>query len=422
MSTNSGTASQPTSPPLSRVERADNGRSLRLITTVMAVTCGFAVANVYYAQPLLGLIAHDFSVSRGAVALVVTLTQLGYAVGMVVLLPLGDMVENRRLAACTLVATAAALTAAALAPSFTLFLVLSVLVGLASVVTQLVVPIAAHLAPPGRGGRMVGRVMLGLLLGIMLARTLSSLVADAWGWRSIFLVSAAIMLVLSLLVWRVLPRRVPHDAPSYPRLMASIGRLIVAEPALRRRAICQGLLFGAFSAFWTTVAFELTDQFGMGQVGIAMFALVGAAGAIAAPIAGWLGDHGRGRIGSGAALTLAVLGLLIAAFFSSNLIALAAAAVMLDFAVQSHQVLSQHEIYALRPDARSRLNTVFMATVFTCGAACSAIAGTLHDRLGWPGVCLFAGALPLVGLGVWVAHAASVRRTARGDASVRSDG
>jgi predicted MFS family arabinose efflux permease len=393
-------------------------RNLTLITFVMAITCGFTVANIYYAQPLLDLIAKQFTVSQGSAALVVTLTQVGYAVGMVVLLPLGDMVENRGLASWTLLGTALALAGAAFAPAFSVFLITSVLVGLTSVVVQVIVPIAAHLAPAGQAGRMVGRVMMGLLLGIMLARTLSSFVAAALGWHAIFLISAGIMIVLSFALRMVLPKRRPIDPPRYPQLMASIGRLIMTESALRRRALSQALLFGAFTAFWTAVPFELIARFGFSQTAIGLFALVGAGGALAAPIAGWIGDKGWGHLGSGTALSLAVVALLIAAFGSFNVILLAIAGVVLDFAVQSHQVLSQHEVYGLSSSARSRINTVFMSTVFIGGAIASAITGVLYDSFGWLGVSLFAAALPLVGLVIWIAHHLRVR-SVRASATVR---
>jgi predicted MFS family arabinose efflux permease len=184
------------------------------------------------------------------------------------------------------------------------------------------------------------------------------------------------------------------------------------EPALRRRAICQGLLFGAFSAFWTSVAFELISRFGLGQTGIGIFALVGAAGAGAAPVAGWLGDRGYGELGSGIALALAVIAMVLAGFGANNLFLLATAGVLLDLAVQGHQVFSQREIYALRADARSRINTVFMTAVFVCGAAGSAVSGLLHDRFGWQGVALFAAVLPLIGLLIWAASTLLARRAA----------
>jgi predicted MFS family arabinose efflux permease len=386
-------------------------RSLRLIMVVLAVSCGATVANLYYSQPLLDQISSAFSVSQGSAALVVTVTQLGYAGGMALLMPLGDLLENRKLASRTLVFTAAALVVAGISPAFGLFLAASVLIGLTSVVAQILVPFAAHLAPEEARGRFVGTVMTGLLLGVLLARTVSSFVTSAWGWRTIYFVSAGLMLLVAVTVVRLLPRRHPGHHVRYPELMRSIGALVREEPALRRRAVCQALMFGAFSAFWTAVAFELVRAHGLSQTGIGVFALVGAAGAAVAPIAGRLGDRGYGQTGSGIALALAAVAMIIADIGAHSLVVLALAGVLLDLAVQSHQVLSQQEIYGLRGDARARVNTVFMTTIFIGGAIASAVTGALYDDAGWTGSSLFGAALPLVGLLVWTYSRLRARRT-----------
>jgi predicted MFS family arabinose efflux permease len=378
---------------------------LRRVTAILAVACGMTVANIYYAQPLLGLIASTYGVSQGSTALVVTLTQLGYALGLLTLLPLGDLLENRALVSRILLVTAASSVGAGLSPSFGVFLVASVLVGLTSVVAQILVPIAAHLAPERDRGRFVGTVMTGLLLGILLARTVSSLLAAALGWRTIYLVSGVAMAGLSLVLRRLLPARRPDHVGGYRDLMVSIVRLAGEEPALRRRAACQALVFGAFSCFWSSVAFELIRAHGLGQLGIGVFALVGAAGAGAAPIAGWLGDRGHGRVGSGVALALAVVALVLAGYGSGVLILLALAGVLLDLAAQGHQVFSQREIYGLRPDARARVNTVFMTSVFLGGAFGSALAGVVNDVYGWRGATLLGAALAAAGLAIWAVSA-----------------
>ena len=384
---------------------------LRRVILVLAVACGMAVANIYYAQPLLAPIATAFGVSQGSTTLVVTLTQLGYALGMVLLLPLGDLLENRALASRTLLVTAAALAAAGLAPYFAVFLTMSVLVGATSVVAQILIPYAAHLAPERERGRVVGTVMAGLLMGILLARTVSSLVAAAWGWRTIYLVSAVLMIVLSLTLVRMLPKRHPGHTAGYPQLMRSTVRLAREEPALRRRAVCQALMFGAFSCFWTSVAFELIHRHHLDQIDIGLFALVGAAGAAAAPVAGRLGDRGHGRLGSGLALGLAAAAMVLADVGAGSLVLLALAGVLLDLAVQGHQVFSQREIYGLRADARARVNTVFMTSVFLGGALATAVSGVVHDRYGWTGVTLLGGCLPLIGLVIWaVSTVRQIRR------------
>lgn len=279
-------------------------RGLRVLTLVLAAACGLTVANLYYAQPLLDLIAGAFDISQGAATLVVTLTQVGYALGLLFVLPLGDLVENRRLVTRVLVGTAAALLLAATAPVFGVFAAVGVLVGITSVVAQILVPLAAHLAPPEQRGSFVGKVMSGLLLGILLARTVSSLVADRLGWRAIYFVSAGVMVVLLVALRRLLPPHVPEHRTTYRALLGSVLGLVRSEPILRARALSQGCMFGAFSVFWTAIAYELIDEHGLSQNGIALFALVGAGGAAAAPIGGWLADRGRGRAGSGLMLLL----------------------------------------------------------------------------------------------------------------------
>jgi predicted MFS family arabinose efflux permease len=380
---------------------------LRVVTAVLAVACGLTVANLYYAQPLLDLIAHSFHVTQGTATLVVTFTQVGYVAGLVFVLPIGDLLENRVLVTRTLVATAAALLAAGLAPSFGIFLVVAVLVGLTSVVAQILVPLAAHLAPEDERGRYVGRVMSGLLIGILLARTVASLVAHVFGWRAIFIVSAVLMIALGLTLHRVLPRREPDHTAGYANLLASVGRLVRAEPVLRRLALCQATMFGAFSAFWTAVAYELIADHGFGQVGIGVFALVGAAGAMAAPVGGWIADRGWGRPARAVVLGAAAAAMVLAGLGRHQLILLALAGVLLDLAVQSHQVMSQQVIYALQPSARARINTVYMSTTFVGGAISSLAAGLLYDSVGWTGVTVYAALLPLAGLVVWLTDRAT---------------
>ena len=373
----------------------------RAVIVLLALTCGATVANLYYAQPLLGEIARSFGVGEGAAALVVTATQLGYAAALILLLPTGDLVENRRLVTRILLGTAASLALASAAPGFALFAAAAVLVGITSVVAQILVPYAAHLAPEEARGRTVGQVMSGLLLGILLARAVASLVADALGWRAIYVISAVLMVVLAAVLRRVLPERRPEHTEGYAALLVSVVRIARDEPVLRARALCQSTVFGAFTAFWTAIAYELHDHHGLSQSGIGVFALVGAAGALAAPIGGRLADRGLGRSASGLMLLLASVSALVAGVGASSILALGLAAVLLDLATQSHQVMSQQEIYALRPEARARINTVFMGTVFLTSSVCSAVSGFLYGAGGWSAVAVFVGVLPLLGLTVW---------------------
>jgi len=386
--------------------------NLGLITVVLATACGLSVANLYYCQPLLDLIARSFSTGRGAAAVVVTATQLGYAAGLILLMPLGDLLENRKLTSRTMLGTAVAALLAAISPDFGAFLALSVLIGLTSVVAQILVPLAAHLAPEAERGQFVGRVMSGLLLGILLARTVASLLAAAWGWRSVYLVSAVLMLAMAMLLRRLLPSHAPEHTASYPQLMRSVVELARTEPVLRRRAACQALMFAAFSAFWTSISYELIRGHHLSQTGIAIFALVGAGGALAAPLAGRLADRGHGRPASVGVFVLAVGALALAGLAAGNLWLLALGGVLLDLAVQSHQVLSQQEIYALRPDARARINTVYMGTVFLGGSIGSLVSGALYGRFGWSGPVWLGIGLAAVGLLVALAGLAALRPAA----------
>lgn len=375
--------------------------SLGSLTLILALACGATVANLYYSQPLLDAIAGSFDVGRGTATLVVTLTQLGYALALILVLPLGDLVENRALVTRVLLGTAASLAVAAAAPTFAVFAAVAVLIGVTSVVAQVLVPFAAHLAPEEARGRIVGRVMSGLLLGILLARTVSSLLADLLGWRSVYVLSAVLMLALAALLRRTLPQRPPEHDGGYRSLLVSVVTLAREQPVLRARALSHGSMFAAFSVFWTAIGYELADDHGLTQAGIGVFALVGAAGAAAAPLGGRLADAGHGRSASGLMLALGSAALLLAGVGQGSLILLGLAGVLLDLAVQCHQVMAQQEIYALAPDARARVNTVFMGTTFVSAAIASAAAGVVHEVAGWTGVCVLGGALPLLGLTIW---------------------
>ena len=392
------TATVPATEPDTRLDQ----RSLRRITILLAFACGASVANLYYAQPLLSLIGHSFGVGQGTATIVVTATQIGYALGLALVLPLGDLLENRRLASRTLPLTAVALAVAAFAPNLWVFLALSVMIGVTSVVAQILIPLMAHLAPPEARGKYVGQVMSGLLLGIMLARSVASFASAAWGWRSIYEISAATMLLTSIALVKVLPTRRPDHTARYASLLASTIKLVRTEPVLVRRALSQALLFGSFTAYWTAVAYELIDHHHLTQIGVAVFALIGATGAATAPIAGRLGDAGHSVRARLVALVLAIAAMVLAGSGASNLVLLALAGVLLDFAVQSHQVLSLRDIYALRGDARARVNSIFTTSIFVGGALTSAVTGVLLDRWGWTGVTIFAAILPAVGALIWL--------------------
>ena len=368
---------------------------------LMAVACGAIVANLYYAQPLIALIAPSVGLGTVAASLVVTLTQIGYGVGLILLVPLADMVENRRLVVLTLSGTVVALLIAALAPSAGIFLFAALLIGLSSVAAQVLIPMAAHMAPDAIRGRVVGNIMSGLLLGILLARPVASVVAELFGWRAIFFLSTLLMAgLLAVLAWR-LPQYRPAPGPSYGQVLHSLATLFRRTPILQRRAAYQAALFAGFSLFWTAVPLELASpRFGYSQAGIAVFALVGAAGALAAPLAGRIADRGWTRPATFGALAsvAAAYAMAWAGGAAGSVVLLAAAGVLLDFGVQANMVLGQRAIYALAPEARGRMNGLYVASAFAGGAVGSAIASGTFSTGGWSLVSWVGLAFPAAAL------------------------
>jgi predicted MFS family arabinose efflux permease len=392
----------------STAEDAKAGHGLSpALTVACAATCGAMVANLYYAQPLIGLIAPELGLGENISGLIVTLTQLGYGAGLLLVVSLADRIENRRLILTTLLCAAAALAGVAVSSSSTLFLAASVAVGFCSAGAQVVVPFAAALTPEERRGRTIGNVMAGLLAGIMLARPVSSMLADTLGWRAVFWVSAGLMLLLT--AW--LAKALPHSHGSgggkpkpahggYGRMLASMWSILLTTPALQRRAVYQGIVFAIFNIFWTAAPLMLANLFGYGQKGIALFALAGAGGALAAPLAGRLGDRGYVRIGTGVALGTVMISCFLAGWAAAlpSLAALVVFAVTLDAATQVNQVLGQRVIYSLASEARGRMNSVYMTIVFLLGAGGSAVATLTYHHGGWWTSMLTGGVLALAAL------------------------
>ena len=373
----------------------------RAIVGLLAFGSGAIVANLYYAQPLIGLIAPALGLGTGAAGLTVTLTQAGYGAGLLFVASLADLVENRRLVLACMGASVLGLLAVGLSQGALWFLAASFAVGMSSVGTQILVPLAAHLSPDRIRGRVVGNVMAGLIAGIMLARPLSSLVAAEAGWRAMFFLAAAAMALLALLLGRLLPERRPAAGPHYGAILLSMARLLATERVLQKRALYQALMFGGFNLFWTAVPLLLARSFGLGQHGIALFALAGAGGALSAPLAGRLADRGLGDRTSAAAMALLALSFLLAfvAARAGSLLLLVVAAIALDGAVQANQVCGQRAIYALAPELRGRLNAVYIACLFAGGAVGSALATVLFAAGGWSATALAgaaAGAAALV--------------------------
>ena len=367
---------------------------------MVAMACGVIVANLYYAQPLIGLIRADIGLSAAAAGLIVTLTQIGYGVGLLLIVPLGDLVENKRLVITALLASAVALIGLSSVHDATSFLLGAWLLGLSCVSAQVLVPYAAHLSPPEKRGEMVGRVMSGLLLGIMLARPVSSLMAHAWGWRPVFWLSAACVVVLAVAVHLSLPQRHPPANPvSYPQLLRSMWGLLRHTPLLQRRAFYHALLFAAFSLFWSTVPLWLTGpRFGLTQEGVAWFALAGVAGAIAAPFAGRWADRGWTHKATNWALLVSALSFALPWLIPFDpmwtMLLLTASAILLDMGVSANLVLSQRAIYALGDAQRSRLNGLFMTLFFVGGATGSGLGVWAYAQGGWPTTALLGAAFP----------------------------
>ncbi|PTQ90608.1 MFS transporter [Agitococcus lubricus] len=370
------------------------------LIALMAVACGLTVANLYYAQPLVNVIAPDLGLASSLASLIVTLTQLGYCVGLLLLVPLGDLIENRQLVISSLSILIAALLVASSAVTYSSFMIAMTVVGLSAVAVQMLVPIAAHFAPAKQQGHIVGLVMSGLFTGIMLARPIASLITDTFGWRVLYSGSASIMALLVLALFFMLPSRQPKSMYNYPQLLLSLVDILRHTPLLRWRAAYQAALFAAFTLFWTAVPILLASpMFNISQRGIALFALIGATGAFIAPIAGMLADRGWGRLGTVVSLLMVLVGFLLTIMGAKGSIAaLVIAAVLIDMGVQANLVFGQRILYALDGSQRSRLNGLYMSLFFVGGALGSAIASSLYLHGGWLLVAVMGALFPLIAL------------------------
>ncbi|WP_331375773.1 MFS transporter [Sinorhizobium chiapasense] len=365
----------------------------------MAAASGIAVANIYYSQPMLGIIEADFQ-GQSATGLVPTATQLGYALGLFLLLPLGDLVHRRKLIIGQFVILAIALSLAAISSSAWMLVVSSLLVGASSTVAQQIVPFAASLAPTEKRGATIGTVMAGILSGILFSRTLSGFVGEHAGWREMFWIGMPMALAAAAMMFAILPDHAPTSRMQYHNAIKSLRYLWKHEPSLRTATLVQAALFASFTAFWTILALYLQGpNFGLGADVAGLFGIVGAVGVFAAPVAGRIADK-RGPhfvVWLGAALTV---GSWIIFGAWDSIVALVIGVIVLDSGIQSALVSNQHIIYALNPEARSRLNTMFMTGMFLGGAGGSAIASIAWQNGAWLGVSLVGGVLPLLALGV----------------------
>jgi predicted MFS family arabinose efflux permease len=377
------------------------------MVSLLATATGLIVASLYYAQTLVGPISASTGLSAAAAGLIVTLTQIGYCIGLLFIVPLGDLLENRRLIFTGLLFTSAMLVLAAVSTSAWMFLTAALGIGLGSVAAQILVPFAAHLSRESTRGVTVGKVVSGLLLGIMLSRPAASLIADASSWHVVFGGAAVMVLIVAFVLRARLPVRTPNHHISYPKLMGSLWHLFLQTPVLRRRAAYHAGLFGSFSLFWTVTPLMLSGPaFHLSQTGIAIFALVGMAGAVASPIAGKLADQGHTLMATAAALALGVVGFVLPMIVpGSRNIALAVlvlASIVLDMGVAANLVLGQRAIFSLGAEVRSRLNGVYFALFFAGGALGSALGGWMFATHGWHAALLTGAAFNGLVLLYWV--------------------
>jgi predicted MFS family arabinose efflux permease len=378
----------------------ENADPSGLIVLLLAFTAAAVVANLYYHQPLLAAIASTFRVGSAQAAWITTATQAGYAGGLLFILPWGDAVDRRLLIVSTTLSSAAALLCFTLVHSFTLLLLVSFCLGAISITPQLAVPYAATLASPSRRGRTVGQVMGGLLVGILLSRTFSGFIGAHTSWQTAYWLAATLMLALGIVLWLALPSQHTRQPLGYLKLLASLPGLYARHRVLRRHSFLGAAGFGAFSMFWTTIAFYLQDQpqrYGSDVVGL--FGLLGLAGALAAQVAGRWAERRPARTVNAFFLALIVLGFMIMALPASGLLAtLAVGVVLMDAGVQGSHIANQTRIYALPSELHSRLNSVYMVLYFIGGAAGSQVAGFAWTRFGWWGVCVGSALLASAGL------------------------
>jgi predicted MFS family arabinose efflux permease len=391
-------------------------RLSRLVVTLLAITCGAAVANLYYIQPLLNEVSSEFGLTDTTAGLLVTASQVGYLVGIALLVPVGDLVERRRLIVTLLVIATGAAALIAAAPGYPVLLAGLVAVGLLAALAQIVVPLASTLAGPDERGQVVGTVMSGMLIGILIARTVSGLISEIGGWRLVFAVAAALMLLLAVVLARALPLAPPPADMTYPKVLRSVLVLIRDEPVLRQRMALGALGFACFSILWTAIAFLLGDHYGYGEGVIGLFGLAGIAGALIAPLAGRVADKGHGR----AAMTVFLLGLLaswgLLALGGTSIVALVAGIVLLDLGMNGAHISNQATIYALEPEARSRITTAYMVAMFLGGVVGSLAAAAVYGAAGWGATCGLGAGMAALALAVWAltqrAVAAPVRSPA----------
>jgi predicted MFS family arabinose efflux permease len=378
---------------------------------IMTIATGLVVANIYYNQPLLADIAHTFNITDNKAQQLSLFTQIGYASGLLFIVPLGDMVKRKRLILIDFVLMILSLLISAIAPSILILTIAGFLLGLSSIIPQLLIPMAAHLAKPHERGKKLGFIMSGLLIGILLSRTLSGFIGEHFGWRSMYYIATGLMLAMWLMIFFFLPEVEPDYKGNYKKLMTSLIHLIKTQPKLRMAAFRGALCFAGFSAFWTTLVFLLKQpQFNEGSAAAGAFGLVGAFGALAAGLMGRLSDKMNSYKLSGYTLLLVLISYVVFYFSSNSIAGLIIGVIILDMGVQATHISNQSIIFALIPEARNRLNTVYMVSYFIGGASGTFLASLLWKNYQWTGVCAIGGCLAIIAL---AAHLFSYQKHVR---------
>ncbi|MBK5432105.1 MFS transporter [Bacillus sp. TH25] len=373
------------------------------LALLFATACGMSVANIYFAQPLLDQLSNEFSINHSVIGIVITVTQIFYGVGLLLLVPLGDLLNQRRLIVGQMLLSTTALVIVGTASSSMVLFAGMALVGLLAVVTQTLVAFAATIASPTERGRVVGIVTSGIVIGILLARTFAGILTDVAGWRSVYLFSAALMLLMVFMFIKMLPN-VEREVKSlsYPQLIRSVLALFIQERTLRVRSVLAMLIFADFSILWTSLVLPLsTPPIALSHSAIGAFGLVGVAGALAAARAGKLADQGYGQRTTGIALALLLISWLFISYIEQSLIALVIGIVLLDLAVQAIHVTNQTMILPLHTEARSRLTAGYMV-FYSIGSAGGSIASTqIYAHFGWGGVSLLGASVSAFALLFW---------------------
>ncbi|MCL5520537.1 MFS transporter [Citrobacter cronae] len=369
---------------------------------LMSIATGLAVASNYYAQPLLDTIARNFSLSASTAGFIVTAAQLGYAAGLLFLVPLGDMFERRMLIVSMTLLAAGGMLITASSQSLGMLILGTALTGLFSVVAQILVPLAATLATPDKRGKVVGTIMSGLLLGILLARTVAGLLANLGGWRTVFWVASILMALMAIALWRGLPKMKSDTHLNYPQLLGSVFSLFTHDKLLRTRTMLGCLTFANFSILWTSMAFLLAaPPFNYSEGMIGLFGLAGAAGALGARPAGGFADKGKSHLTTTVGLLLLLLSWLAIWLGHTSVPMLIIGILVLDLTVQGVHITNQTVIYRIHPDARNRLTAGYMTSYFIGGAAGSLISASAWQHAGWAGVCLAGTTVAVLNLLVW---------------------